>query len=224
MISDLDDRIKAIEQKEETYNKLISDNNELRQSISSLKAEFERIQYVVLQFVEVETQFNASEELRQSLAAENHVLKAKVLELSSEVSSLKSDIHTLQNERNRSKTVQELAEEGISAEQHKLNNNIVIRGIDFVEKSDEHAPLKVFDSIRTHLGLHQDATFNPIAVKVFPTVTNTPTSRTIQVQFDSADTKRKFLQVRHIKKTDQTSWYRSSTELKESYSNHTAIN
>lgn len=166
-----------------------------------MKAEFEGVQQLVLQLIEVENHFNDFAEAGRTLSAENQELRTKVSALVSEVDLLKSEVRTLHSQRHLTKTDQGLVDKGISAEQHKLNSNVVIRGIEFVGKSDESAPVKVFDSIRTHLGLQQDETFNPVAVKVFPVAsTATSTSRTIQVQFRSVDIKRKFLQVRRIKK------------------------
>lgn len=207
-ISALDARIKAIEQKESrantyeaTFNALVKENLELRQSITDLKAEFEGVQHLVLSLFELETQIGNFEDIRRQLAADNQELQSKVSELSSEADLLKSEVRALQSQQHQSKADLEPVESGISADQIKLNSNIVIRGVEIAEKSDESAPVKVFDSIRAHLGLQQDETFNPVGVRVFPIASNSSTNtRTIQVQFRSVEIKRKFLQVRRIKK------------------------
>lgn len=219
-ISAIELRIKEIEDKtvqesriiaiEAAHNQLKSENEDLQTAISKLKSDLESVQFLLVELIGLETKFNESEERNNSIITENTGLKNQILELTSElftvkseVKDLRSEIIVLNNQQQQSRDVLTLVEKGISIEQQELNSNIVIRGVDLVDSSCDSKPLEVYNGIRTHLGISNEADFDPVSVKVLhpkKSLGKTITNKTIQVSLRSSKIKRQFLQIRRIKK------------------------
>lgn len=165
----------------ETVGRLHTENAEQRETISQLKLDLGRL-------------ITATEE-NKVLAATVATLKSEIAALRSEVSNLKlSNSSTVHNQHSGSPSI---SVNGISAEQRDINSNVVIRGVELSESDPE----KVFDSIRTHLGINEETSFDPVSVKVLPlSAGNSSATRTIRVKFHSVSIKRQFLQIRRTKK------------------------
>lgn len=217
-ISALEARIKAIEAANESrfiaietsYKELVSENNELRHSIVTLKGDCEGIQYVISHLLGVEAKFDECEELRSSLAAENTELKGKFSELSSEVTLLKSESINLRAEvkqlQSQIETQKQSSVNDITFEQQRINSNIIIRGVEVEANANKDHLLDTFNQIRSHLGVSEVSDFEPVDIGFLPTNNTSdknPVSqpKTIQVKFHSVDQKRRFLQIRRTKKT-----------------------
>lgn len=158
---------------ETAFDQIKEENINLRRTIEQLRADLEVVQL-----------------LSKRVSDENVELKLNVASLTTQIVNFDK----------QQTPVVATSVDGISPEQQELNNNIVIRGIEFSETS-EIRPVEVYESIRTHLGVRQDETFDPVSVKVFPSApTKSTTTKTIQVKFKTVAAKRQFLQVRRVKK------------------------
>lgn len=143
----------------------------------------------------LETRLTSTEDLCKQLQEENTLLKQLISQLQSDLSGFKDQI-------NRLSRVQAAAESGISPDQIDLNENIIIRGIDIKEDAPESELLSVFSGIRTHLGIAEESSFDPVSIKVLASIPGKENSspRPIQVQLPSVASKKEFLQVRRSKK------------------------
>lgn len=164
----------------------------------NLKEENLSLQYFVAQLSEILTKFAETEETCNQLKSENENLNLAVLDLKSEISVLNKEIQ-------QSKTNKPISDNSPDAEQQNLNCNIVIRGAEVLVDTPESEIQAVYSGLRSHLGVADVAEFDPVSVKVInsnPADKKNKTSvKPIQVKFRSVDAKRKFLQVRRVKKT-----------------------
>lgn len=202
-IGHIESQIKNIEDKsthhsrldaiETAFNDLKAENIELRLTVDRLKSDLDSVQFVLVELCNLESQLKGTEATSIQLTSENQALKT-------EISVLKSDIAELNSRINSQRTTDPSVYQKTDTDQQHLNCNIVIRGVELSSTSCPSEPAKVFNAIRTHLEIEKDEIFNPVSVKVLPTAASTHASKTIQVQFQSVDSKRQFLQVKRTKK------------------------
>lgn len=174
---------------------LKAENSELKLTIDQLKTDLESVQYVLADLSSLETEYRTTEATCTRLTAENQELKTEISALKTEVINIKD--HGLQH-----KGFIKSSDRGVSAEQQEINSNIVIRGVNLANPSNESEPATVFEAIRTHLDIAADDAFNPISITLLPSSKSKPSTatKTIQVRFRTIATKKQFLQVRRIKK------------------------
>lgn len=191
------------------------------------------VQYAVAQLIDLKTKFTESEECRNLLKSENEGLRLSIAQLTDQNLQLKSEIKHITNrvtqleqstnssesqklgkevfelkgELDNYRTSQLLAEKGISREQQEINANIVIRGV-HVNKKDINSQselIKVYDKIRTHLGISEINDLNAVSATILQpksatNINSGSSANTIQVKLSSVSAKRKFLQIRRAKK------------------------
>lgn len=108
------------------------------------------------------------------------------------------------NQQREHSEVQAEFDKGITVEQQKLNNNIVIRGVELDDNSSESELLKIYNNICEHFGIIDVNDFKPVTASLLlPRRSESKpknTSKTIQVQLSSVTAKRHFLQIRRVKK------------------------
>lgn len=188
-----------------------------------LKEENFRLQYVVAELTELQTKFVESEESSNQLRSENENLRTAIVELKSEISELSSRVQCNQSTDNENlqrissqfeselsvlsgdiqqlKSTKSLSFKQPDTDQQLLNCNIIIRGADAKIDTPESDLLAVYSGLRSHLGIADVAEFDPISIKTINTNSvNKNTAKPIQVQLQSVGAKRKFLQVRRVKK------------------------
>lgn len=91
--------------------------------------------------------------------------------------------------------------------QENLNSNIVIRGLD-ISETDKESLDKVFENLRTHIGVQADSDLDPVQINILPATNNSKYihKRPIIVKLKSIAAKRKFLQIKrafkHISSQD----------------------
>lgn len=187
-----------------------------------LKDENQRLQYVIAELIDLQSKFTDSEECRNQLKSENESLRLGIVELKSEIAQLssivlrketeaendsldqlKSDISTLSKEFQQLKANKSSVDNNLNADQELLNCNIVIRGAEVTANTSESELRTVYSGLRNHLGGADVAEFEPVSITVINTnsAKNNTSLKPIRVQFKSVDAKRKFLQVRRVKKT-----------------------
>lgn len=155
-----------------------------------LKDENVRIQYAVLELTDLQARFDESEKLRNQLTTENVNLHGEIAVLKSEVSELTAI--------NRINTANDSS---LESDQLQLNSNIIIRGAVAKADTPECDLLTVYNSLRSYLGIAEEAEFDPISINVINV--NSPNDKNlkpIQVKLQSTETKKRFLQVRRVKK------------------------
>lgn len=174
---------------------LKAENSELKLTIDQLKTDLQSVQYVLADLSSLETEYRTTEATCTRLTTENQELKT-------EISSLKTEVINIKNHSLQYKGFIKSSDRGISAEQQEINSNIVIRGVNLANPSNESEPTTVFEAIRTHLDIATDDVFDPISIALLPSSKSKPSTatKTIQVRFRSTATKKQFLQVRRIKK------------------------
>lgn len=126
---------------------------------------------------------------------ENAQLKTIIEDLRSELREQSKQILLLQ--RQSSAQASE-----ISVEQEELNSNIVIRGVEVYSDSSTELLSAVFSGLCSHIGITNVSDFEPELIEVIPPTKNETEKapRPLKVKFDSADTKRNFLQLRRSKR------------------------
>lgn len=176
---------------ESNLDQLKEENNQLRLTIEQLKSDLDSVQFVVAVLSDLEIKLRDTEAVCIRVSDENVDLRA-------EITTLKARFVNLDKQQSVPSAT---SHQEITSEQQELNNNIVIRGIELQTTSCTLEPSKVYETIRCHLGIQQDETFNPVSVKVLSSATTATTqAKTIQVRFHTVAAKRQFLQVRRIKK------------------------
>lgn len=116
--------------------------------------------------------------------------------LSETITSLKE---TVVEQRKVIETFEETVEAsstGVSIEQERINNNIVIRGLEVEESSSESALLATFENICTHIGISAKEELRPVSATL--TASKSKTGRPLIVSLVSREAKQKFLQARRI--------------------------
>lgn len=90
---------------------------------------------------------------------------------------------------------------GISVEQERINNNIVVRGLLFEESVEESTLISAFENICTHIGVSSESELKPVSAKVIQLSSEKEGGpRPFIVSLVSREAKRKFLQARRIKR------------------------
>lgn len=185
--------VKALSEKISHFESRIEEISGL---YNELKDENKSLQYVVAQLIDPHTKFAESEETYNQLKSENNNLNLAIIGLKSEISFLSTEIQQL-------KTNKPQPDNRPDAEQQLLNCNIVIRGAGAIATTPESELTAVYSGLRSHLGVADVVEFDPVSVKVInsnPADKKNTSVKPIQVQFRSVDAKRKFLQVRRVKK------------------------
>lgn len=203
-IATLENRIEELSSREFRFSaveaanvRLTSEIEKLQETSTKLKDEFERVQFVLLDLIGLDSKLEDSHRTNSRLAAENSELK-------SELSHLKSEVLNLRNQFGRLPDAH--LGTGVSAEQESINANVIIRGIDFEQQPSHDALLEKFDQIRSHLGISTVSDFEPADIGLVHPKTTTDKEfstlhKTIRVKFHSVDHKRRFLQIRRTKKS-----------------------
>lgn len=198
----LEDRLKKIEDNyiqesrlsriETEFNQLRTANLELQLTVDRLKVDIEGLQFITVQLCASEDKVNELETHCSRLITENRDLKSEFTNLE----------FSLKQEVDKVRSATSASDNGISFEQQELNANIVIRGVEVKEEANETELLTVYQKICANLGIANTPDFQPVAAKLLSSgkVTNTATSKPIQIKLRSTSAKRKFLQVRRIKR------------------------
>lgn len=137
------------------------------------------------------------------IIAENSELKHLINNLQSDLSNSTELISQIQLQRtDLPLQVEQTVSTEVTAEQDTLNANIVIRGLEVTETTSESDLRSIYEGLRNHLGVSNIAEFDPVGVSVIEssTAARKASYRPILVKFTSAESKRKFLQVRRVKK------------------------
>lgn len=205
---------------------------QLKVDYDNLKEDNESLQCALALLSGLESKVDEAEENYNHLRSENEVLHSTLLELKSEVTGLNKEIQRLNeaeaqlnlNLKNCEDKISKLTSShnstitGISSEQHQLNTNIIIRGIDLGEDPTEADILAVYNGIRSHLGILEIVELDPVRAIRLPSVrgkAKIPSNRPLQVQLTSIAAKRQFLQVRRVKKEIFTSDIGVQQQLKK---------
>lgn len=186
-ISSIESRLKTIEDKtnqesrfasiETTFTQLRSENTELQLTIQRLKSDIESLQFVTVQLCTLDVKLKESEDCCSCLIVQNKDLKSNVSGLRKEVSDLRSDVKLL----NSHKETRELASaNGISLEQQVINSNVVVRGIEVSEDSNQSELLDIYKKISTHLGVSDTNELAAVSAKVLSTKRSNTDSKKIQ--------------------------------------------
>lgn len=186
-----------------------------------LKDENQKLQFAVTDLVNRQVEFSEAEEDRRSLKAENDSFRLVIADLKSEVARLITVVQSNQEEKSDNdlgqvkSEVAALSEELRSlkfdnnpsvspheAAQDRVNCNIVIRGAGATPSTSVSELQEVYSGLRQHLDIDDSAEFEPVSIEVIHSIgsKNSSSSKPIRVQFNSIETKRKFLQVRRVKK------------------------
>lgn len=143
----------------------------------------------------------SDEAIRSHLSSKSSVTNPQnvdLAQLKSEIASLAEEVQQLKSSHHSADSIQD-------ADQERLNCNIVIRGADVATDTPESELRKVFSGLRDHLGVADIAEFEPVSIQVintnFSKNSKASKSKPVRVQFQSSATKKKFLQVRRIKKS-----------------------
>lgn len=219
----IEDRLKKIEDNiiqesrlstiETNFNQLRSTNRELQLTVDRLKADIEGLQFVSVQLLASEDKVRELGIHCNRLSAENKELKSVITNLDvavkhDESQKLAQEVSELKGELNSYKTSQLLAEKGISFEQQEINSNIVIRGVHVDEKGTDCQSeiIEVYDKIRAHLGILEISDLKAASAtilqpkSVINKKSDSSSAKTILVKLPSVAAKRKFLQIRRVKK------------------------
>lgn len=169
----------------------------LQETSTKLKEDLERVQYVLVELVDLESRLEETNQRNNRLEAENTELKAELTLFKSEISTLKDHFHTCEHFKTQTTT-------GVSFEQEEINSNIIIRGIEIGQDTSHDCLLEKFNKIRSHLGVCEVTDFEATDIGILQSKNNSDkstnaSSKTIRVKFRSIDNKRRFLQVRRTK-------------------------
>lgn len=137
------------------------------------------------------------------LLTENSELKRLITDLQTELSNSKELISQIQSQSNNQPLrIEHIVATDVTAEQNDLNANIVIRGPEVSETTSESDLQAIFEGLRTQLGVSNISEFDPVSVSVIASTASAKktSSRPILVKLPSVESKRKFLQVRRVKK------------------------
>lgn len=140
----------------------------------------------------LESRITSLEALVSQLSSEN-------IELRQTVASVQLEVTQINNQPQPYRSSAIASDINISSDQQDLNTNIVIRGIDAKGDTPESELLTVYEGLRTHLNISNEADLDPVSVTVLPSnPTKSNSSRPIKVQLSSVAAKVKFLQVRRV--------------------------
>lgn len=95
----------------------------------------------------------------------------------------------------------EASSNGVSVEQERLNNNIVVRGLEIDENTSESTLIETFEIICTHIGI-PETELKPVSAGILPSSSSNKnkTNRPFVISLSSRVDKQKFLQARRIKR------------------------
>lgn len=157
----------------------------------------------------IEARYKSLETSCNQLISENAEFKRIIENLQSELTETKRQSEQLRLELDELKNEESSDLKKVSRSQEELNSNIIIRGAEVNENTPESELLAVYEGIRNYLDISGASEFDPVSVSLIPrraatgtpsSETNKSSSRPIQVKLASSQSKKKFLQVRRIKK------------------------
>lgn len=125
-------------------------------------------------------------------------LVSRIDTLSETISSLKE---TVVEQRKVIETFEETTKassNGVSVEQERINNNIVIRGLEIEEGTTESALLTTFTNICTHIGIPVTEELRPVSASLLES--KSKAGGPLIVKLSSRVAKQKFLQARRVKR------------------------
>lgn len=143
----------------------------------------------------LEPRLTALEALITKLSAENS-------ELLQTVNNLQLELTQFKNQIEQQRAAVSSTENNISLDQQELNTNIVIRGVEVKEDTPTSELLAVYEGLRSHLNISNEADLLPVSVSVLKSNSAKPNTsiRPIRVQLPTVAAKAKLLQVRRVKK------------------------
>ncbi|KAJ6636922.1 Ankyrin repeat domain-containing protein 50 [Pseudolycoriella hygida] len=137
--------------------------NEL--NLDKLKADLESVQYLVLELQHSKLDKEGSDRRISELSSKNAVLKLEIAGLKTNITGSTATTNSQHQQPIESNNI-------VSFEQEQLNSNIVIRGADASDPASDIEPDSVFEHIRNHLGIPNDESFDPLAVRVLHQTSN----------------------------------------------------
>lgn len=130
------------------------------------------------------------EELTSTLVDRIDTLSETVKSLSLTVAEQRIVIETFE-------TRAEASLNGVSVEQEKINNNVVIRGLEIEEDTTESLLIEKFEKICAHIGVSTETELKPLSAHILPSSSNrTRAYRPFIVSLKSREEKQRFLQAR----------------------------
>lgn len=128
-----------------------------------------------------------------ALEKANSELQGEVIELKAIVSSQRDIINNFE-------LISSAEEKGISVEQEKINQNIIIRGVDLPEVPNEQFLIDTFNNIRSHIGIEGEEDIAPSGAEILePRNKLTGKTNSIVIRLKSISAKRSFLLARRSK-------------------------
>lgn len=122
----------------------------------------------------------------------------RIEDLSNTVKSLNVTVAEQREVINSYEVTAEASVNGVTVEQERINNNIVIRGLEIEEDTDESVLVQTFENICTHIGISSEGDLKPVSVTTL--ASKSKTGGPVVVSLVSREAKQKFLRARRIKK------------------------